>query len=285
MARHKLHWGILGILALVTSTATAAPPAVAEFRIESERVLEALGDRTAEFEDVMASELAAVAASVFGFMDWSAGDLNASQVGVAVVVTAVSGGDCGTGTHVHFEAADGLRQARIKPPVELYEPCRTPPFLLADLGEFRSDLLGQVNAMFAESVGGTVFRQILSKVEIGSRIDVRHAEQQVVLPLSMADLKAGEESVFRVEFSSTGGSGTAKLDLQQHDTLGSEGVHCFYVNYLRPPDVTEEAVKKFWHPTFSQEFSPHDPPTVRIFMAEYSPNPFAGDGLDPPGTQ
>lgn len=263
------------MLCIFASLAQAGPAAVAEFRIESDRVKLALESKTSAVEQSMAATLAEISESYFGYLDWAAGALSPTDVGLAVVITEQNAGSCSPSTYIHLETAlwgpskpDGF-------PEELYHGCETPPFLLADTDEFENQLKERMVEMFKESAD-RIFVTTLKKVPLGVDLEIRHLQQELIVPMPLAELKASDSSTFLVEFPTA--TRTGKLNLRPHESLGTSGLLCAYTSLEVHPDIFISTAG-FWHPKFMEVFPPGDLPTFTIFLNTYIADPHAGDGI------
>lgn len=272
---------IAGLL-LVASVCSAAPPVgITQFKIDSTAVLGALDTNATEASVAIAEMLAAKAEEHFGFVDWNAGTSADDSFGLTLRLIEEPGGSCQPSKLIVLQGSLQTVTADLAGPLELYHGCDPEPaYTLDDPAQFKADVGAKIDELFSDSVRDVILQRLLAKVVIAREVTFDHSERRVLLPLSLSDLKAAQDSMLTISFESTGGTG--RLHFQPWEQMGS-GIHCRFVEYVVPPDIAESEEPFFWHPTFPSMFPSDQMPSLNVFMTGYKSEPFAGlfaaDGL------
>lgn len=274
-ARVARNFSEAGLLLLIAAVCNAGPPVgITQFKIDSAAVLGALDADATAASVAIAETLATKAEEHFGFVDWSAGTLTDDSFGLTLRLIEEPGGSCQPSKLIVLQGSLQTATADLAGPLELYHGCDPQPaYTLDDPAQFKADVGAKIDELFSDSVRRVILQSLLAKVAIAKEVTFDHSTRRVLLPLSLSDLKAAQDSTLTISFESTGGTG--RLHFQPWEQLGSS-IHCRFVEYVVPPDIVESEQPFFWHDTFPSMFPSDQMPSLNVFMTGYKSEPFAG---------
>lgn len=251
----------------------ASPIGTTRFEIDSAAVSGALGSDTIDTSTAIAGALAAKAEEHFGFVDWTVGTLAEDTFGLTLRLIEQPGGSCQPSKLVVLQGTLRTVTVDLAEPLELYHGCDPQPaYTFEDRTQFKADVERKMDELFDDSVRRVVLQHLLARVAIANEVRFDAATKRVLLPLSLADLKASKDSRLTISFESAGGTG--RLHFQPWEQLGND-IHCRFVEYVVPPDIAEQQVPFFWHDTFPNMFPADQMPELNVFMTGYVAEPFA----------
>lgn len=282
------HLAALGIVFLLLGppAAHAGPRAEVEveLRIESALFTEGLGPAKGTVERNVAAWLAEELEKTLSYVDWVGRAPERVRPAYGLVARMIDhpGTGCGTRVDLLFAARSGAAEAVFPPEwalavgdeCDLDLPTRDGSGLEALLREKLGRRLGEQR--FRDAVEAL----LTSGVPLAKEVRLR--EESIAVPFSPAELKAGVDTKFRVQFSATDGgatrSGEIEMLLRRAAAWGGVcRVALFqFGSFAIPSAAVPSAVE--WHPRFAQILAPENLREVTIWMSDYRQtlNPVGG---------
>lgn len=278
----------LGLAALLDGSSTALTAQRAEveveLRIESALFSGGLGAAKGTVERNVAAWLAGELEKTLSYVDWvgKVPDRPRPAYGLVAKMIDHPGTGCGTRVDLVF----GVRTAG-------GEADFPPEWTLAVGDECDLDLPTQdgpgLEALLHEKLGRRLsellFRQAIERLltsGVPLAKEVRLREESIAVPFSPAELKAGVDTKFRVEFSAKegGATRTGEIEMLLRRAAAWGGicrVALFQFGAFAIPSAAVPAGVE-WHPRFAQILSPENLSDVTIWMSDYHQtlNPVGG---------
>ncbi len=288
----------LALLTLAGQLATAAvPEVIAELKIDSTRVADALGDRRASVEAQVAGLLTAEAERHFPYVRWITPDEASDAATPRLILRLIEGPvTCAPGIRLVLAAELQGEEDWQSEELRLYRGCDPdPPFSHPDDQPlFEADLQHVLQAagsdtqrlacddchgwFFRDKLRQEVQQQFLGKVSLIDRLQLE--EPRVLLPLPMAELKAAADSRLLVEFwvrSEQPEGVRSELWLSPWDGMG-DAIHCRLTKLTAPAAAISETWTEdhFWHDSLPALLADANLVRLRVLMMHHVLDSFAG---------
>lgn len=232
-----------------------------------------------DVEARVAGELAGVAKSHFGFLDWRAGRAQAGPTLILKMVD-VTGGACNDPPAVKLKWAAVLegRERDLASVVQhdLYRPC-DPEAPAQEPDRLVTDVVAALTALLAnEATRQRIAEQVLASVPIASSL-VPHANQMLLLPVHPARLLADPTSQLVARFDLVTAQPAVPGDITLRPNSPFDDQIQLLILAINAPSLTADLPPQgaLWHDALTEILAGSS--NLRVFMIQYVPNPFAGE--------
>ena len=283
----RFFWLVASIIAMPTMyerAAFAAGDVTATFHIESDYFNSLMEPATIhQIEASVAAELARAAESRFPFLAWRSADSNPAH-GPQLILRMfdLPNGACDPqptiklqwfGVVMESEAALALSNVMQH---ELYQTC-DPDIPTQEPDRLQSDVVQAVSDMLENSATqGKIIDQVLAAVPFARQL-INHENKWLLLPVTAAELLAGEDStiVAKFNFSVNGDERVGSEMRMQPRPVNDGSVKVLILELFGPPvNQNVRQGRLFWDDSLVELLAQSE--DMKVYMTNYVANPFAG---------